>query len=96
MPRLHGRFLFVRHSFAASVRLREIEGEIREILRNYPDLAYQEKQCLFHPSEPYEPPDRPHTPPGLVVHSLDLGLFPEVARALTARRGSHLAASGFV
>ena len=41
MARLHGRFLFVRHSFAASVRLREIEGEIREILRNYPDLAYR-------------------------------------------------------
>jgi hypothetical protein len=39
MARLYGRFLFVRHPFAAAVRLREIEGEIREILRTYPDLA---------------------------------------------------------
>jgi hypothetical protein len=49
MPRLLGRFLFVRRPVAAAVRLREIEGEIREILRDYPDLAESRSNDYSNP-----------------------------------------------
>jgi hypothetical protein len=39
MPRLQGRFVSPQYAPSAAGRLREIEIQIREILRAYPDLA---------------------------------------------------------
>ena len=39
MPRLQGRFTRVQRTPSAASRLQEIEVQIREILRNYPELA---------------------------------------------------------
>ena len=39
MPRLPGRCPSVRSLLCAADRLRDIESEIREILRTYPDIS---------------------------------------------------------